>query len=88
MHYVEVADVTLSHHGPGLYITAHTKEPSDVFNRVLHNITDALHELSSFYLVIHFKSGLTTMDGKPFTTASPPFDSPQTQLMIAKPLIQ
>lgn len=56
MHYVEEAEVTLSHRW--LDDILNLLPSSDAFNTVLHNITDALREPSSFDLLSHFKSAL------------------------------
>lgn len=56
MHYVEEAEVTLSHRW--LDYILNLLPSSDAFNTVLHNITDALHQLSSFDLLTHFKGAL------------------------------
>lgn len=58
MHYVEEAEVTLSH--CWLDYILNLPPSSDAFNAVLLNITDASHELSSFDLLTHFKGATLT----------------------------
>lgn len=71
MHYVAESDVTLGHRAALLvlarrYITGRcrlgttTSQPTtadtcDVYNSVLHNITDASPRMSCFYLLVHFR---------------------------------